>query len=696
MKIYTNPNDNPRHNSQQESQMNKKKKNKQKNSNGFFLRFIIRLISLFFIFVVWGGIALTFILLWFAQGLPDLSALSTNTRKPSITIQTQDGTILGSFGDVYEDMLLVSELPDYVPKALMAVEDRRFEYHFGVDIIGLLRAAYSNYQAQRVVQGGSTLTQQLAKNILQTHGIYKIDDRSMKRKIQEVMIALWLEWKFTKSQIMTMYLNRVCFGGTIYGVDAASRIYFNKSARNLTVFEAALIAGLLKAPSRYSPSSHPKKAIERATVVLKLMEEAGFIKDYQSYAKQGEVDLANIQMNQGKGGKYFADWVYETLPSFIGPITKDIIVTTTLDTNLQRHAELVVKHYNETMGKDLKASQIAFVAMSPDGAVRAMIGGRNYGENQFNRVTQALRQPGSAFKTFVYLAAMEDGMSPDTLIDDSPITINGWSPSNFKYISQGEISLLTAFMKSVNSVSVRLTEKLGVEKIADTAERLGLSNCLRIGLSMALGTTETTLLDLTAAHAAFANKGYRSVPYGIAEVRDKEGNILFQQSDAESTRVIATEPLIKMRSLLRAVVESGSGRAANLDETVSGKTGSNGDRDAWFIFYRETASESIKGFTDIVGGVWVGNDNNALMSKKSTGGNMPTRVARAIMEGPNQSLLDLKQNSEKTTDINKKNPQKDIQERKSSKQKKTHSNETVKKESNKPPKNIDSMLDSLD
>lgn len=642
MQIYIDPNDKPKsaHVLQKSTAHPKASSKKNKKKARRRVSLFTRMLNWFFLILVWGGMSITLVLAWFTQGLPDLSALSVNTRRPSVTIQTQDGTILGSYGDVYEDMLLTSELPDYVPKALMAVEDRRFETHPGIDFMGLMRAFIANYRAGHVVQGGSTLTQQLAKNILETHGVVKIGERSMKRKIQEVIIALWLEWRFTKPQIMTMYLNRVCFGGTIYGVDAAAHVYFNKSARNLSVFEAALIAGLLKAPSRYSPVSHPKKAIERATVVLKLMEEAGFIQDYKHYVKQGEIELAQIHVNQGKGGKYFADWVYETLPSYIGPINKDIIVTTTLDTALQRHGELVSKHYNETMGKELKASQIAFVAMSPDGAVRAMIGGRNYDESQFNRVT-AQRQPGSAFKVFIYLAAMEAGLSPETMIDDSPIVIGHWKPSNFKYISQGEISLHDAFMKSVNSVSIRLLLQVGIDTVADTAERLGLSHCSRIGPSIALGTTETTLLDLTASFAAFAHQGHRTIPYGVIEVRDKEGNILYQQNDAESEKVISDIPLQKMRSLLRSVVASGSGRAANIDETMSGKTGSNGDRDAWFIFYREHPNENAKGFTELVGGVWVGNDDNAPMAKISTGGRMPTRVARAILEGPNRALIDL-------------------------------------------------------
>lgn len=641
MKLYPGSPQHPREDKRpaENPQKVKRPKKSKKTSQSFFARIMKKMIYALFMTGVWGGIALTLVILWFAQDLPDLGSLSVQSRKPSVIVQTHDGTILGTYGDLYEDMVPVSDLPPYVPQALMAVEDRRFEYHFGVDFIGLIRAAYTNYKAQRVVQGGSTLTQQLAKNILQTHGLFSIQDRSMKRKIQEVLLALWLEWKFTKPQIMTMYLNRVYLGSATYGIDAAARTYFNKSARNLTVFEAAVIAGLLKAPSSYTPSKNPKKSIERATTVLRLMQEAGYIKEYESHLRQGEVDLANIQLAQGKGGKYFADWVYDSIPSIIGAITKDIVVITTLDTDMQRHAEMVTKYYNETMGKELKASQIAFIAMSPDGAVKALVGGRNYAESQYNRATQAFRQPGSSFKTFVYLAGMEAGMTPDTMMDDTPYNNGKYSPSNFKYISQGQTDLRTAFKKSVNSISVRITEKVTPLRVAETAQRLGISRPLPNMLSIALGAGETTLLELTAAHATFANKGYAVWPYGIVEIRDKEGNILYQYTEPPKQRIIAAEPLSSMRDLLRANVESGSGRVANVDSTVGGKTGSNGDRDAFFLGYREDYGTSDQGYANVVFGAWVGNDSSAPMAKISTGSRIPARVCSDFLKGPNTAFL---------------------------------------------------------
>ena len=587
--------------------------------------------------MIWGVISLGLLILWFSHDLPDLKNIQINSRKPSVTVQSYDGVILGTYGDLYEDMVKVQDLHPHVPQALMAVEDRRFYSHFGVDIIGLIRAAYANYRAQRVVQGGSTLTQQLAKNILFTQGTFNINDRSYKRKIQEVLLAVWLELKFTKDQILTLYLNRVYFGSGTYGVDAAARRYFGKSARNLTVFEAAVIAGLLKAPSKYSPAQHPKRAKERAKVVLELMENAGFIKDYQGHLEEGAKGLADNTRERDQGMRYFADWIYETLPQVVGAIDKDLIVITTLDVAMQRHAEYVCKYHLETMGKDLKVSETALLAMTPPGAIKAMVGGKDYGDSQFNRTTQAHRQPGSAFKTIIYQAALESGMTPDTLMDDTPIEVGTWKPSNFKWKTRGMVTLREGLAHSVNSVSIRLTQQVTPQKVAEVAKRLGITSQLTLDLSISLGTGEATLLELTTAYATFANQGLAVWPYGIWEVRDKSGNILYRHPDHPGRQIISASVLQGMREMLRAVVESGSGRATNIDGSVAGKTGSNGDKDAWFFGYREnqqaTTEAEIQGYNNVVVGVWVGNDNNRPMAKVSTGGRMPTRIAAAFFKG---------------------------------------------------------------
>ncbi len=583
---------------------------------------------------IWGSILLGLILLWFVQDLPDLNHLQTNVRTPSITIQTIDGTVINTYGDVFDEMVRVQDLPKHVPQALMAVEDRRFYYHFGVDIIGLARAAYENYRANRVVQGGSTVTQQLAKNLLFTEGSFTVSDRSFKRKILEVFLAVWLEWKFSKDDILTMYLNRVYLGAGTFGIEAAAQRYFNKSARDLTVFEAAVIAGLLKAPSRFSPSSNPEKAKERAKTVLQLMQEAGFIKNAQTYFNEGIHVLENSK--QESSFKYFCDWVIELIPNFVNGMDRDLIVVTTLDPGMQRHADHVcVDHINE-MGAKLKTSQLALLAMNPDGAVRAMIGGVDYKKSQFNRV-QASRQPGSAFKMFIFLAAMEEGMSPNDMIDDSPYVNGTWRPSNFTWKTRGEVSIVEAFSRSVNSVPIRLMEKVTPRKVIEAAHRLGITSPMEEHLSLSLGAIEATLLDLTSAFATYANQGRAVWPYGILEIRDKEGNILYRREEQQTQIIIKPEPLAKMRALLRAVVDGRSGYKANVSPTVMGKTGTNGDKsgniDAWFFSLREPLENDI-GFQNLVVGVWTGNDKNKRMANESSGSNLPALVTAAFYRGP--------------------------------------------------------------
>ena len=583
---------------------------------------------------IWGSILLGLILLWFVQDLPDLNRLQTNVRTPSITIQTLDGTVINTYGDVFDEMVRVQDLPKHVPQALMAVEDRRFYYHFGVDIIGLARAAYENYRANRVVQGGSTLTQQLAKNLLFTEGSFAVNDRSFKRKILEVFLSVWLEWKFTKDDILTMYLNRVYLGAGTFGIEAAAQRYFNKSSRELTVFEAAVIAGLLKAPSRYSPSSNPEKAKERAKTVLQLMQEAGFIKDAQTYFDEGIHALTSNK--QESSFKYFCDWVMELIPNFVNGMDRDLIVVTTLDPAMQRHADHVCIDYINDMGAKLKTSQLALLAMSPDGAVRAMIGGVDYKKSQFNR-TQASRQPGSAFKMFIFLAAMEYGMSPDDMIDDSPYINGTWRPSNFTWKTRGEVSIIEAFSRSINSVPIRLMEKVTPRKVIEAAHRLGITSPMEEHLSLSLGAIETTLIDLTSAFATYANQGRAVWPYGILEIRDKEGNILYRREEQRTQTIIKPEPLAKMRALLRAVVDGRSGYRANVSPTVMGKTGTNGDKsgniDAWFFSMREPLENDI-GFQNLVVGVWTGNDKNKRMANESSGANLPALVTAAFYRGP--------------------------------------------------------------
>jgi penicillin-binding protein 1A len=527
---------------------------------------------------------------------------------------------------LYEDTIRVQELSPYIPQALMAIEDRRFYSHFGVDLIGLVRAAYTNYRADRVVQGGSTITQQLAKNFLMTQGLYGHNDRSLRRKIQEAIMAIWLEWHFTKDQIMTIYLNRVYFGAGTYGVDAAAHKYFKKSARQITVYEAAVIAGLLKAPSRYSPTAHPERSRARAKVVLDQMQEAGYIHSADEYLRQADA-LQTITPATGKGYQFFADWVYDSISNYVTTTDKDLIVITTLDMSMQMKAEDAALSLLEEMGEKLKTSEISMVVMTPNGAVRAMVGGKSYQGSQFNRVTQALRQAGSAWKPFVYLAALEYGMSPETRVSDEPITVGSWTARNFgkheyRYLEGDDYSLQEAITKSINSCTIRLAQQIGTKRVAEVARRLGINGRIVTDLSMALGTTEVTLLDLTAAIGTFANNGMSVWPYGILSIKDKSGVILYQRESESASPVVDTKYVRQMNAMLTSVVNNGTGRAAKMSFPVAGKTGSNGDTDAWFVGYTP----------DFVAGVWTGNDNNKPMAKISTGARLPARVWVTFMK----------------------------------------------------------------
>lgn len=597
----------------------KRPKKKKPSSGKTSIKWMIA--KVFIVLGIWGGCACGLAVLWFSYDLPDVSRLQASSRKVSVTVQAQDGTIINTYGDLYEDMVKVNELPPYVAQALMAIEDHRFYKHFGIDIIGLARAFYANYRAKRTVQGGSTLTQQLAKNFLFTQGMYDVNDRTLRRKIQEAIMALWLEWKFTKDQILTMYLNRVYFGSGTYGIEAAARKYFNKPARQLTVYESAVIAGLLKAPSRYSPANNPQKARERATVVLNQMVEVGYIRSAEEYLKQQEQSTEEgIDL---QGARFFADWVYESIPSLIGAYDEDLVVITTFDPQIQKHADAATKKTMEEFSKQLKTTEIALVAMTPTGAVKAMIGGMNYNKSQYNRATQALRQPGSTFKPFVYLAALESGMSPYTMISDGPVSFGKWTPKNFRlYRPQGEITLMEALTKSVNTVTARIAMEVGPRRIADVARRLGITSDLIDDLSICLGTTEVTLVELVAAFASFANQGRSVWPYGIVEIRNKKGDILYQRQETVESQVIEPRYVSEMNKMLQNVIANGSGKAAKIDCPVAGKTGSNADKDAWFVGYT----------SDLVTGVWTGNDNNAPMHKNSLGGRLPARTFAAFMK----------------------------------------------------------------
>jgi penicillin-binding protein 1A len=566
---------------------------------------------------IWGAIAVIAIVAWYGSELPRLIDTAALTRKPSITVLAEDGSLVARFGEITGAMVDINKLPPHLIHAVLAVEDRRFYSHFGVDPIGLARAMYTNFTAGRVVQGGSTITQQLAKNL------FLSPQRNLKRKVQEALLALWLEMKFTKDEILTAYLNRVYLGGGAYGVDAAARIYYSKSASELNLRESATIAGLLKAPTRYSPATNPGLAAERAKVVLDTMVDAGFLTEADLRGMRASIPPPPRRPGSNDYGRYFADWVMEQVEDYIGENHGDIVVQTTLRPAIQRGTEAAIAKAL-TDGADKRVSQGAAVILSPDGAVRALVGGKDWDSSQFNRAVQARRQPGSSFKPVIYLAAIETaGFTPETLVEDAPLEIGNYSPDNFTSEYEGWIPMREALAKSLNTVAVRLLQETSLSAAQGIARKLGLPAPRNTGLSYALGTSEVSLLQLTSAYASFANGGTAVQPYAIIMIRAEDGRLLWRRQASDLGRVARPDSLAMLVEMMKGVVTFGTGTAAALpDRPVAGKTGTSQNfRDAWFM-----------GFTaDYVGGVWVGNDDNTSM-RRVTGGSLPARAWKSMME----------------------------------------------------------------
>lgn len=551
----------------------------------------------------------------FALDMPSLTSIRAQTKSASITVLDASGNLIGSTGVLFGAPVRLSDVSPHLPKAVMAAEDRRFYSHFGVDPVGLSRALVANARSGRIVQGGSTITQQLAKNLFLT------PERTVKRKVQEVMLAIWLEFNFTKDEILTLYLNRVYFGAGAYGVEAASRRFFNKPAQSLNVTESAMLAGLLKAPSRYNPRANLVLARERANLVLAAMTEAG-------YLTSGEFDQAKTvaprlqEPTHVKAVQYFVDWVNDLVPDYVGQSEDDLIITTTLHWPFQQAAQKAVEQWLDQEGAGVNARQAALVSIDTNGAVRAMVGGRAYSGSQFNRVTQSRRQPGSAFKPFVYLTALEMGYSPYDVFDDKPITYAKWSPSNFSDKYKGPVTLQEALSQSINSVAVQLADRVGPLLVADTANRLGITSPIDPVLSISLGTEEVSLLELTHAYVPFSNGGNGIIPHAILEIKTRDGEILYERAGSGPGQVVAPQNVGAMNQMLAETMISGTGRGARLDARASaGKSGtSQGFRDAWFIGYT----------ADLVTGVWVGNDNGDPMNRV-TGGGLPARIWKSYM-----------------------------------------------------------------
>lgn len=552
---------------------------------------------------------------FFALDLPAVDE-AILTRKPNIKVVDAGAWEIANFGDIYGPAIDLRKLPPHVPGAVIAVEDRRFYDHHGVDPRALARAIVVNLRAGQVAQGGSTITQQVAKNLFLT------PDRTLARKIKEALLALKLEQRFTKEEILSLYLNRVYFGAGTYGIEAAAERYFGKPAKDLTVYQAALLAGLLKAPSRYNPVRDPDLAKTRAEIVLSTMVDTGVLTPEQGARalKNASRTLKSV-INPTAYGRYFADWAVTQAEAYVGSVDRDLVIHTTLDGRLQTEAEKILAAHLERSGPKLKIEQGAVVVLATDGAVRAMVGGKDYGESQFNRATQALRQPGSAFKPFVYVAALEAGYRPDDMVTDAPIRIGKWSPQNFTNTYEGPVTVERALFKSLNTAAVRLAQFVGPRAIVDTAHRLGISEDLKPELSLALGSNEVTLLELTGAYAPFANGGYGVTPYAITMITDRDGKILYKRGGGGFGRVLDPDTVSAMNAMMSQVLTQGTGTAAAFEFPAAGKTGTSSDfRDAWMM-----------GFTaDVVTGVWVGNDEGAGM-KGVTGGGLPALIWRDVM-----------------------------------------------------------------
>ncbi|MGQ4274471.1 transglycosylase domain-containing protein [Terrihabitans sp. B22-R8] len=576
-------------------------------------RFLLRSV---FLLALIAGIGIAGLVAYEAAKLPDIRALQIPKRAPSVTLVAADGSTLAVRGDGVGAKVDLRHLPAYLPQAFIAIEDQRFRSHWGVDPMGLLRAAVVNIRAGDVVQGGSTLTQQLAKNLFLT------PERSMERKIQEALLALWLESRMSKDEILELYLNRVYFGAGAYGVEAASQRYFGKPSAYVTLSEAAMLAGLVKAPSRLAPTRDAKAAQARAQTVLTAMAEQGYVtaKEAAAARKTGP-DIA-APRSEGASG-YIADWVVDQLDDLVGTIEEDVIVDTTINPLLEAEAEQALVGGLSERGKALGVSQGAIVALDRNGAVKALVGGRSYAQSQFNRAVAARRQPGSAFKPFVYLTGVEQGMVPETIIQDGPIRIGKWAPENFDKKYHGPVTLTQALATSLNTVAVRVAMEAGPANVVSVAERLGISSPLQPNASIALGTSEVTPLELAGAYVPFANGGYGVVPHVVLRVRTAEnGKVLYQRSGTGVGRVVAAPYVAMMNRMMSETLRIGSARKADLgDWPAAGKTGTSQDfRDAWFA-----------GFTgQLVTVVWLGNDD-ASPTKRASGSGLPVEIWNRFM-----------------------------------------------------------------
>lgn len=574
------------------------------------------LLSIWFFRIFKAGIIATFlgimvlaIFVAIARGeIDSFEDLKASPNGQMIRVRAADGTVIQSLGPSFGRWLTIDQLPSQMKDAMVAVEDRRYYMHPGVDPIGITRSFYVRVINGRWTQGGSTITQQLARNI------YLNSNKEFGRKIREIILALAMETKFSKDEILELYLNKVYFGGGAYGVDAASRKFFDHGAENLSLAEAAIIAGLVKAPSRYSPTADAQAALDRATVVVAVMQDAGMITASEAEGvKPADVKLAAEQPQDSV--RYFTDWALPQLDGLIDETEKPIDVWTTLDLKMQRAATAAIA------ANAPRGAQGALVSIDRDGAVKAMVGGTDYVRSNYNRAVTSVRQPGSAWKLFVYLTALEAGFRPEDMVEDKPVEIDGWQPKNSGGNYAGEISLRTAFAYSKNTVAAQIGQEVGTSSIANMARRFGITTPVNTQPSMVLGTSEARVIDMTQAFAAVAAKGRSITPYGISKVTTIDGEVLYTARPARSVALVDVWVAEAMTDLMQTAVATGTGRAANIGRPVAGKTGTtSSNKDGWFL-----------GFSSgLTTGVWMGRDDARAVGGLE-GGRAPAQAWAAYM-----------------------------------------------------------------
>lgn len=568
---------------------------------------------LWLVFIFIAGFA------WLWYDLPDLNKLKIAKRRPRIEFLDSNHKSLISYGDKHLKPIKLRQISSFVPRAIMAIEDHRFYDHMGIDLLGLMRACFINITAGRVQQGGSTLTQQLAKTL------FLSPKRTLKRKLQEVIVSIWLERNFSKNQMLTIYLNRVYMGPGLYGFSAAAQHYFKKDLRQISLWEAAGLAGMLKAPNTYSPFYNIDRFKKRTTLVLGRMQELNYISKSQEHLavkalqayKPGEKKVV------GSSARYFTDWIYRRIHRYIDHINQDLVVTTTYSPSAQQALDRAVHFFKKT--KSLDDAQVAMIVMGRGGQVKGMVGGRNYFSSSFNRAFQAKRQTGSIFKLFVYMAGLMNGIMPGDKIKDTPLRLGGWRPKNFAWKSRGYLTVAEAFAYSVNTVTVRIAKKIGVRTFLKLANNMGVLQSVpeKPDLTMSLGSLESSLLLTTGAFCTIANDCRKAEPYGISKIATQSGKVLYQRKKKQGAAIASKKVCTNITALLTKVADYGTGKKVRRSGHVScAKTGTTQNhRDAWFIGFEQP----------YVLGVWIGNDNNSPLPGRMTGGQMPALLWKLVM-----------------------------------------------------------------